>query len=226
MTKNVKKAVVEFKRKFNIDAVSETVLCEVLEKQGFTVIGFNKILNDEDVSQIIKNLSLTDMIACHNGFTYADDKYRLVFVNKDLSEEEKTIVLAHEEGHIFLEHLSTKPIFGSDVVQEHQANEFAHFLLHPGKTERTGSWIKKHKKLVIIVCACILLAAEGITVLSILLQNKNQFGEYYLSATGNKYHDKNCIYVKNKENVRLMTEEEFESGEYEPCQVCMPRSDN
>ena len=143
-----------------------------------------------------------------------------------MSEEEKTIILAHEAGHIFLEHLSSRPILGSDVVQEHRANEFAHYLLYPGILKRTKFLIKKHKKLIAVVCSCILLAAIGITVFSILSKSKDRFGEYYLSATGNKYHLKNCIYVKDKDNVRQMTEEELKSGEYEPCQVCMPPSDN
>ena len=39
---------------------------------------------------------------------------------------------------------------------------------------------------------------------------------------GNKYHEKDCIFVKDKTNVHRMTEEEFESGEYEPCRICLP----
>ena len=225
MTKNIKRAAAEFRRKYRMTDVNEKTLCDVLQKQGYTVIEFKKIINDENVAQIIDDLKLADMVACHNGFTYASDKYRLVFVNEDLSEFEKTIVLAHEAGHIFLEHMFSGNVLGLDVVQEHQANEFAHYLLYPGMAQKTKNWLKKHKKLAVSLCVCVLLIAAGITAFAIVSKERT-FSDYYISATGNKYHIKNCIFVKNKDNVRRLTKEEFESGEYEPCHVCMPHGDN
>ncbi len=53
-------------------------------------------------------------------------------------------------------------------------------------------------------------------------QQKNYYGEYYITDTGHKYHRADCIFVKNKENVRRLTEEEFFSGDYEPCEMCLP----
>lgn len=38
-------------------------------------------------------------------------------------------MLSHEEGHIWNKHLAKQSIFGEDVIQEHEANEFAHYLL-------------------------------------------------------------------------------------------------
>ena len=45
---------------------------------------------------------------------------------------------------------------------------------------------------------------------------------FYVTQTGTKYHVKGCMYIRNKTDVRKMTREEYESGEYEPCRACLP----
>ncbi len=222
MTQDAKKAVALFKRKYKLTDINEKTLCHTIEQQGYTVIYFNKIINDENVTQVIENLNLDDFIQCHKGFTYFNDKYRLVFINEDLTEEERLMVLAHEAGHIFCEHTAGKSIIGQDVKQEHEANEFSHYLLHPSKSEKAKMWVKKHKKLVILVCVCVLVAVIGVTVFSIVSKENSYYGEYYVTSTGSKYHEKDCIFVKDKTNVRLLTKEEFENGDYEPCETCLP----
>lgn len=222
MTNSVRKLVKLFKNKYKLTDITEKSVCDALQKQGYTVIYFNTIFNDENITQIIENLKLEETITSHKGFTYSNSKYRLVFVNEDLTEEERLMVLAHEEGHIFCEHTTCQPIIGQDVKQEHEASEFAHYLLHPDKSDKTKSWIVRHKKLVISVCACVLLVSVGITVFSIVSKEQSYYGEYYITATGNKYHEKDCIFVKNKDNVRRLTKEAFKSGDYEPCDMCLP----
>lgn len=222
MNINIKKSVALFKKKYKLTEITEKTICDTLENQGYTVVYFNTIVNDDNVTQIITNLKLDDFIVNHKGFTYTNDKYRLVFINEDLSDEERLMVLAHEVGHIICEHMSCQPVIGQDVKQEHEANEFAHYLLHPDKTEKTKVWFKHHKKLVIALCACVLLIAIGVTAFSFVSKEKTYYGEYYITTTGNKYHEKDCIFVKNKDNIRRLTKEEFESGDYEPCKTCLP----
>lgn len=237
MTCNVEKTVGQLKKKYKLSHVTESSVSDILKAQGYTVVYFNAIVNDENVSQIISNLRLEEAIIRHKGFTYSDDKYRLVFVNEDLSAEERLIVLAHEEGHIACGHMNDRPIVGRDVRQEHEANEFTHYLLHPGGGERFGYFISAHKALVISLCACVLVIAAGVTAFAVLNKNnvfskngtvstgseeEELYGEYYVTSNGNKYHEKDCIHVKNKSNVRRLTKKEFESGEYEPCQTCLP----
>ncbi len=221
MIGNIKKSVCLFKKQYMVTEVSEKAICDALSKQGYTVIYFNAIFNDDNVSQIIMNLKLDEYIQSNKGFTYANDKYRLVFVNEDLSEEERLLVLAHEQGHIFCGHTSCQPIIGQDVKQEHEANEFAHYLLHPSKIDNTKIWIRKHKKIVASILACVLIAAVGITIFSVVLKENSYYGEFYITSTGSKYHKKECIFVKNKTNVKRMTKEEFESGNYEACKTCL-----
>jgi len=219
MNKNIRKAVEAFKRKFGLSTVSYKSLCAVLEKQGYTVIPFNKTVNEGDVARVIDNLNLSEYILSCNGFTFTNERYRLVFVNADLSEDEKLMVLAHEEGHIYFEHSSARPVIGNDVLQEHEANEFAHYLLHPSVLSRLFA----HKRALIIAVSCILLLAVGLAIFTAETKKQAYYGDFYVTSAGTKYHKKECIFVKNKSNVHRLTRQEFDDGSYEPCNVCLPQ---
>ena len=131
------------------------------------------------------------------------------------------MILAHEEGHIYCNHLTSTPVLGRDVIEEHEANEFAHYLLHQSVWQKIGCVVKGHKKTsAAIVVAIALLVVSGFIGYKIYCGN-TYYGEYYITSTGNKYHDKECGYVKGKDNVERMTREQYESGEYEPCGKCL-----
>ena len=58
--------------------------------------------------------------------------------------------------------------------------------------------------------------------LKILIHAKNvYYGEYYVTPSGTKYHTKDCNFVSGKKNIHRLTKEEYESGEYKPCQICI-----
>lgn len=222
MTISPKKAASNFKKQYAVNSITEKVLVDTLSSQGYTVIYFNAVYNEPDVANLIGALNLEGYVAYQKGFIYSNDKYRLVFVNEDLSEEEKVLVLSHEEGHVFCGHCSEQPIIGKDVIEEHEANEFSHYLLNPSSLEKVKYSIKKHRKIFIALLTCVLIAAIGITAFTIVTKEKSYYGEYYITSTGSKYHRKDCIFVKNKNDVYRMTKEEFESGEYEACKTCLP----
>ena len=150
-------------------------------------------------------------------FTYRDDKYRIVFINEDLNEEERLVALAHEEGHIWNDHLTKDNVIGNDVIQEYEANEFAHYLLK----DTTG----KKKKTSVIVLLCALVAVAGI-IGGFAFKASHDAAVYtddlYRTESGGKYHLRDCMFIKDKTNVYRLTREEFDSGEYEPCEACMP----
>ncbi len=222
MTKSVKKVSAQFRKKYKIKSVTCSVLLSVLEEQGYTVIPFRASHNDADVAQVIDNLNLNELAATSSGFTYADDRLRLVFVKEELSDEEKRIVLAHEEGHIFNEHFNVCSVVGQGVLQEHEANEFAHYLLYPSRSEQSKQWMYRRRKAISVLAACLLVFALGISVFSLSIKADSYYGEYYVTENGGKYHRKECIYIKNKKNIHRLTKEEYESGEYEACKVCLP----
>lgn len=214
---NEKKQAREFKRKYKVKTVNSASLCEALTTQGYTVIEFNGADDDENVSSLIDALQIRDQVAHGKCFTYQNDKYRLVFIHEDLSEAERTIVLAHEEGHIWNGHMSQDNVFGADIEQEHEANEFAHFLLK----EKTGS--KARAKIIATICALLIVVGVGV---GIALKTQHDAAVYtddlYRTETGSKYHLRDCMYMKDKTDVYRLTREEFESGDYEPCGACKP----
>ena len=44
---------------------------------------------------------------------------------------------------------------------------------------------------------------------------------YYATKSGTKYHIAGCSYIKGKDNLKTLTEEDIKSGKYEPCSRCI-----
>jgi len=222
MSKVIKKTVNQFIKQHHITTVNYSKLKTVVKDIGFTVIEFNNIFNDKDVETIIQNLGLDEAILRSRGFTYADKNYRLLFINEDLSDDEKTYVLSHELGHIVCEHYTTSPIIGRDVKEEYDANEFSHYLLKQNFFRKLRIAIVNQKKAVSAVCLVFIVALAVAIGGHIINKKQSYYGDFYITTTGNKYHQGECIHVKNNNNIKRLTKEQFESGEYEPCSTCLP----
>lgn len=221
-SREIKLKARKFIKEFDVHELNYGTLKSAIERQGYTLVEYNHIFNDEDVSRLIEALKLSNNIVRSRGFTYADQNYRIVFVHEDLSDAEKLVVLSHEAGHIYLGHMSSTPIIGRDVQEEHEANEFSHFLMNQGKLDKANLWVRRHKAATILIVAILALLVTAGIVLSKIQTEKSYYDEYYITESGNKYHEKDCIFVKDKTNTHRMTIEEFESGEYEPCGICLP----
>lgn len=209
-----------FLREYKLDRVTLPDLRRILQQQGYTIVEFNHILNDEPVDALIDALGLADAVSKSKGFTYADAHRRLVFLHEDLSEKEKLLVLAHEEGHIYCDHFSSAPVLGKDVTEEHEAGEFTHYLLN--SDGKFLSFLRKKKLLLGCIAGGLILAIAGGLVFGALHKEQRYYGTFYITASGNKYHEKECIFVKDKTNTRRMTKEDFESGDFTPCGICLP----
>ncbi len=206
-----------FKRKFHIKDVNSTTLYDALTEQGYTIVEFNGVCDSEEVTDLIEALHLEDQVAHSKCFTFQNDKYRLIFLHEDLNEEERTIVLAHEAGHIWNGHMAHNSVFGEDVIQEQEANEFSHYLL------RNRSGIQKRKKAIATVLAMALIMTLGLGIILKTHHDAEVYTEhFYRTAAGSKYHVRNCMFLKDKKGVYRLTKKEFESGEYEPCGACLP----
>lgn len=222
MINNIKAKANSFLTEFKLGEVTLNELKRVVKSQGYTIIEFNHTYNSDDVESIIKLLGVGKYIEQTKGFTYADEQRRLVFLHEDLSDEEKLLVLAHEEGHIYCGHISSASIMGKDVVEEYEANEFTHYILNKSISQRFSTFVKGHRKVFVGVAIGVLILALGGLVFSYIQKEQSYYGEYYITSTGNKYHEKDCIFVKDKTEVERLTKEQFEAGEYEPCAMCLP----
>ena len=214
------------------EAVTAAGLQDAVEAMGYMVIFFRPGDNSPAVETVIETLALTGMTASSKAFTYADGSYRLVFCHADLSEDERRMVLAHEAGHIFLNHLSHAPVLGRDVTEEYEANEFAHYLLR--RSGGVREWFRGHRRLAVAAAALLLVAAAGVLLWKHLPRQTQEvrqlpdavayYGDYYVTATGNKFHRAECSFItggKHAEGVRRLTVDDYESGRYSPCSRCL-----
>ena len=226
MKNNAKTKAKKFLSEYKINKLTLEDLCRIIKLQGYTIVEYNQIFNDENVAKLIDALGVQEAVDKSRGFTYADNQRRLVFLHEDLSDAEKLLVLAHEEGHIYCGHLSSAPIIGKDVVEEHEAGEFTHYILNRSIAERIGGFVKKNKKICGVVAIILAVIIVASLIFGFVKDQQSYYGEYYITASGNKYHEEMCIFVKDKTNTHRMTIEEYESGDYQPCGICLPHSNN
>jgi len=220
-SEDVKRRVKAFRREYKVEEVTLESLQEIFQKQGFMIIEYNPVINDSDVTTVIENLGLKEMIAHGNGFLYTDENYRLVFVNEKLNEEEKRILLAHEQGHYYCGHSGTKNIVGRNVQEEYEANEFAHYLLQRRVKQVVADTASRYKKPLIIGLILIGLVIGSCAAAKEYRDRQLYEGEYYVTMHGEKYHEPSCVTIQGHETRRL-TKEDIETGKYEPCSVCQP----
>ena len=217
--KEVVKKSKEFLRGNRLAKLTLSDAQSIIANQGYTIIPFNNLSNTDDVDTLISNLGLSEQAEHSRGFTYADANFRLVFVHENLNDEEKLLVLAHEEGHIYLNHMAKASVLGNDVQEEAEANAFAQYVVSPSRGHTCSYWIKTHK---IATVLAVILAVAVLAGISILIWNSVHWTNYYVTETGSKYHYEGCKYLKGKDNTVRLTRNLYRSGLYEPCEVCLP----
>ena len=222
MNRKMKNKVKRFVCQYKVDTVSYFSLEKAAEEMGYTVIEFNRISNDKNVETIINSLKLGNIVLQSKGFTYADEDYRLIFINESLNENEKTLVLSHEIGHIYCSHLDAASIIGKDVRDEYEANEFSHYLLNQSVWQKVRRILLKHKRAAVAVAVILALSTAAGVAAAVYTKEQSYYGDYYITETGNKYHKKDCIFVKSKTNTRRLTKDDFENVRYKPCDMCLP----
>lgn len=222
MNNNIKKLAKKFRKKYRLASVDYRALKKAAVNMGYTVIEFNSICNEEDVETVVQNLNLSENLQKSRGFTYVSAEYRLIFINEDLSDEEKMIVLSHELGHVVCEHFLTAPIIGNDVKAEFEANEFSHYLLKSRGFTKVKNVMAVHRRALIASVLMLCLVVGSLTAYFIIRDRNLYMDNLYVTSTGERYHKKDCIYVKDKTNVKRLTKEDFDKDIYSPCNVCLP----
>ena len=213
----VQKAARRFRKEHRIREVTADALIHAFTEQGFTLIEYDRILNSPDVEMVVSHLGLEPMLLHSNGFLYVSELYRIVFLYKGLTDKEKKLVLAHEEGHYFLGHGAS--VLGRAVTEEYEANEFAHYLLKRGMTDRIAAFLKRHKRILAAVIGIVIVLLVSGAILKREMDRRLYEGEYYVTEHGSKYHLKNCVTIQGHKVWRLKKED---VGRYEACEVCLP----
>ena len=207
---------------YGISKVTLENLIYIIEEQGFEIIEYSQRDRSDSVWTVLNTLNLTAYAESGKAFAYKCGKSKLLFVCEEMTADEKLYALAHEEGHIIFGHLYNGACDGNAVEEEYVANEFAHYLLHPPLLLRFATTVKSNKKKA-LWGALIALALAVIIPLTVnVIQSRSYYGEYYVTESGTKYHEKDCMTIKDRSNVRRLTEKDYYSGDYEPCHVCLP----
>ena len=222
MASKIRQAAFRFRKEYKIKRLSYARLAEIIRSQGFKIIRYGRAYNDESVEVLINALELGGYIRAYSAFTYADSRYRLVFLADNISEEEALFLLAHEEGHIYNGHLGKAVITGKSITDEYEANEFAHYILGPTAGEFISGFFTQHKVLLIVAGIIAVLAVCSAVISPNVLRRQAAAGSYYATPSGEKYHRAECIMIRDKSTKKQVSGEEIQKRKLEPCKICLP----
>ena len=207
---------------YGLSKVSLDNLVYIIEAQGFEIVEYSQRDQSGAVWQVLESLNLTTYAKSGKAFTYKCGRSKLLFVCEEMSAEEKLYAFAHEEGHIIFGHLCNGTCDSNIIEEEYLANEFAHYLLAPSWWTRLLITLKNHKKAALLLSVITVVLAIALPIAVTVTQSHSYYGEYYVTENGTKYHEKDCMTIKDRSNVRRLTEKDYYSGDYEPCHVCLP----
>lgn len=206
---------------YKLSKINLDNLIYIIEDQGFEIIEF-EVGEKSPSYSLLKDLNLTQYAQAGKAFAYQQGSAKFVFVCEDMSAKEKLYALAHEVGHIFCLHLRDGNMDYS-VQEEYEANEFAHHLLHPNIAANIKRWVVEHKKSVVIGVSITMVIVALVFIIAGIIKSNSYYCDYYITETGKKYHREDCIFIKDKNNVERLTDKDYYSGEYDPCQICLPK---
>ena len=69
-----RKQAANFKKKHKIKVISSNELARALGEQGYTLVQYNGIKENEDVATLSRELSIEKWLRQSRGFTYRDDR--------------------------------------------------------------------------------------------------------------------------------------------------------
>ncbi len=210
-------------RQHKIADVSLDNLAQIAKEMEYSIIDYSKSLEGGYAEKLIKELRLESFARNGKSFAYRKNSVKLIFLCESMNAKEKIYALAHELGHVYCGHLKNGVCCNeADIEEEHEANEFAHYLLHPGWYERIALTICKHKVVTVLIAILLMCGIISIPVIRQIQLNRSYYGEYYVTENGEKYHTADCPIIKDRTNTHRLTIVEYESGAYEPCQICLP----
>ncbi|MGN1121247.1 MAG: hypothetical protein ACI4RV_02695 [Eubacteriales bacterium] len=125
---DVKKLVRSTLERYSVSEISPQSIKNILGAQGFTVIRYSALTPSEETTRLLTVLGVDSLAKSCNAFSYADRERRIVFVRKDVSDEETLYLLALELGRILTVHSHGGVIVQGTPAEEADAAEFAYHL--------------------------------------------------------------------------------------------------
>lgn len=139
MNSNVITAAMSELRKSHINKlpITNNDIRQIIHEHGYSIITYDA--EKSKITNIFKKIGIYSIAVHSKGFTFTgnDDIPKTIFLKSTLSSQERLYVLAHELGHIALEHINSCSILGynsyshENKSQEDEANEFIIAFLAP-----------------------------------------------------------------------------------------------
>ena len=213
-------------------------LQRIIEAKQFTIILYKKYRNSRYVSELIEKLNIQNKVEQYDSFFYLKNNLKFIFINSEVSNEDKCSLMRHELGHISNPNMKEYDAGYSRIKSEEFANEFSYHLNNPTIKIKLLSFIKP--KIVFLFLVVLFFIVLGfITIHSTQNIDTNSLNNisneisyntndthtsnnlYYITSNGNKYHRDFCIVIKNRINVSECSLSEAIENGYSPCLLCI-----
>lgn len=211
-----------------------TNLQRIIESNQFTIIEYKKHANSGPVLELIKKLRIENEIEQNDSFLYLCNNLKFVFINSEISDEDKCSLLRHELGHICDPDFKNNNPQSSRIKREEFANQFSFHVNNPGFFFQIYVFISRRWKMlaaILTLAACVLVFAFIVNSPSIPAtspvtnDSSNRLiseSTYYITPTGRKYHRRHCIIIKNKSTSTEIKQSDAINDGYKPCMICCP----
>lgn len=209
-------------------------LKQIIETYGWEIYTY------KDAADIIENYNLKDMANKNDSFATRVSGRTIIFYDDNISQLDFPYILAHEIGHVTLNHLdNTEDIY----IKERDCNDFAEELL---------SYAPRFKfntiNIIAVTLAVLIAGVFGVysfnryqkehtyvfensidiepsnntqSDTSSIETNSNSEFIVFITEYGEKYHVAGCRYIEGKENLLEVSIAQAENAGYEPCEICI-----
>lgn len=177
-------------------------------KQGCSVYEWNPdSTKDEDY---LRRVDCWNIAQTNDGFSCRVSGTKISFIKKTLIEQEKKMLLLHENIHIFYGHINQdKPL---SVSQEKQTTDTHHTIDIILKYKHFALLYFIVKILLIISLCCMFLSPKA---------HINLSNGVYITPTGHHYHRDTCQYGEDYIN-SFIIDRQTAKEHYLPCDLCNP----
>lgn len=200
-SRNMKKLAYKILDKYCISTVDEAGLKSMILGEGYTVIRFSAIGSSDQTERLITALYLSDRAEYSDSFTYNDRERRIVFIRKDVSDDEYLYLLAVELGRILTFKTESDGVIGISASEDCDAHEFAHHMLDMAEHGIVYNFFKNY------TVPSITFAISSVIVISILISFFT-----VRSLTGNAVKDcNNEAFVVTSDSTRVTEKSDKQS---------------
>ena len=161
---NIKKLVVKTLTKYGVDTVDVNSIKSIIASLGYTVIRYSSLGSSDQTQKLLEALYLDDRIAFDDSFTYNDKERRIVFIRRDVSDDEFLYLLAVELGRILTFKTEADGVVGISAEEDRLAHEFAYHISNLSRHGLLYSLYFSYKLPMIFatlgftVCICLLIS--------------------------------------------------------------------